>query len=112
MGQRVLGVVAGSAGAPVEVVPVLVPDPGPGEALVRVRACGVCHTDLHFRQGAMRGEFPFLLGHEAVGVVEAVGPDVADPLPGDHVVLAWRCSAAAGSATPPSTPPRSWVPAR
>jgi len=90
MGQRVLGVVAGSAGAPVEVVPVLVPDPGPGEALVRVRACGVCHTDLHFRQGAMRGEFPFLLGHEAAGVVEAVGPDVADPLPGDHVVLAWR----------------------
>jgi S-(hydroxymethyl)mycothiol dehydrogenase len=90
MGQRVRGVIAGSAGAPVEVVTVLVPDPGPGEALVRVQACGVCHTDLHYREGAIAGRFPFLLGHEAAGVVEAVGPQVRGLAPGDHVVLAWR----------------------
>jgi S-(hydroxymethyl)mycothiol dehydrogenase len=88
--QRVRGVVARSAGAPVEVATVLVPDPGPGEALVAVRACGVCHTDLHYREGAMGDQFPFLLGHEAAGVVEAVGPDVRDLRPGDFVVLAWR----------------------
>ncbi|HET6748595.1 MAG TPA: S-(hydroxymethyl)mycothiol dehydrogenase [Actinomycetes bacterium] len=90
MGHRVRGVVARSAGVPVEVVTVVVPDPGPGEALVRVQACGVCHTDLHYREGAIKGRFPFLLGHEAAGVVEAVGPDVTDLGPGDFVVLAWR----------------------
>jgi S-(hydroxymethyl)mycothiol dehydrogenase len=90
MGHQVRGVIARSAGAPVEVVTVLVPDPGPGEALVRVRACGVCHTDLHLREGAIAGRFPILLGHEAAGVVEAVGPEVTGLEPGDHVVLAWR----------------------
>ena len=90
MGQQVRGVIAPSAGAPVEVVTVLVPDPGPGEAVVRVQACGVCHTDLHYREGAIAGGFPFLLGHEAAGVVEAVGPDVTGLEPGDYVVLAWR----------------------
>src|SRR4051794_41526678 len=69
---------------------VLVPDPGPGEALVAVRACGVCHTDLHYREGAINDEFPFLLGHEAAGTVEAVGDDVTNVAPGDFVVLAWR----------------------
>ena len=68
----------------------LVPDPGPGEVLVRVQACGVCHTDLHYREGAINDEFPFLLGHEASGKVEAVGPDVTNVAPGDFVVLAWR----------------------
>ena len=53
---------------------VVVPDPGPGEALVAVRACGVCHTDLHYREGSINDDFPFLLGHEAAGTVEAVGP--------------------------------------
>jgi S-(hydroxymethyl)mycothiol dehydrogenase len=90
MGQRVRGVIARSAGKPVELVTVLVPDPGPGEVLVRVRACGVCHTDLHYREGAITDQFPFLLGHEASGTVEAVGPDVTDVAPGDFVVLAWR----------------------
>jgi S-(hydroxymethyl)mycothiol dehydrogenase len=91
MGQhRVRGVIARSKGAPVELATVLVPDPGPGEALVRVRACGVCHTDLHYREGAINDEFPFLLGHEAAGNVEAVGPDVTNVAPGDFVVLAWR----------------------
>ena len=90
MGRPARGVIARAPGAPVEPVTVLVPDPGPEEALVRVRACGVCHTDLLYRNGAMAGEFPFLLGHEAAGVVEAVGPDVAGLAPGDAVVLAWR----------------------
>jgi S-(hydroxymethyl)mycothiol dehydrogenase len=57
---------------------------------VRVQACGVCHTDLHYREGAINDDFPFLLGHEAAGVVEAVGPDVTDVAPGDFVILNWR----------------------
>jgi S-(hydroxymethyl)mycothiol dehydrogenase len=69
---------------------VVVPDPGPGEALVRVQACGVCHTDLHYREGAINDDFPFLLGHEAAGRVEAVGEGVHNVAPGDYVVLAWR----------------------
>ncbi len=68
----------------------MVPDPGPGEALVAVRACGVCHTDLHYREGSINDDFPFLLGHEAAGTVEAVGPGVTGLVPGDYVVLAWR----------------------
>jgi S-(hydroxymethyl)mycothiol dehydrogenase len=90
MGQQVRGVISRTRGAPVELVTVQVPDPGPGEALVRVQACGVCHTDLHYREGAINDEFPFLLGHEASGRVEAVGPDVTSVAPGDFVVLAWR----------------------
>jgi len=88
--QQVQGVVARSVGAPVELVTVLVPDPGPGEALVQVQACGVCHTDLHYREGGINDDFPFLLGHEAAGVVEAVGPGVTEVAPGDFVVLNWR----------------------
>ena len=90
MAQQVRGVVSRSKGAPVEVATIVVPDPGPGEALVGVKACGVCHSDLHYREGAITDDFPFLLGHEAAGVVEAVGPGVTDLEPGDFVVLAWR----------------------
>ncbi|HEX4820608.1 MAG TPA: S-(hydroxymethyl)mycothiol dehydrogenase [Acidimicrobiales bacterium] len=90
MAQQVRGVVARAKGSPVEVTTVVVPDPGPGEALVQVKACGVCHTDLHYREGAINDDFPFLLGHEAAGVVEAVGPDVTDVGPGDFVILNWR----------------------
>jgi S-(hydroxymethyl)mycothiol dehydrogenase len=86
----VRGVVSLAKGEPVQVVTVLVPDPGPGEALVRVQACGVCHTDLHYREGGINDDFPFLLGHEAAGVVEAVGEGVQDVAPGDFVVLNWR----------------------
>jgi S-(hydroxymethyl)mycothiol dehydrogenase len=86
----VRGVVARERGAPVAVTDVVVPDPGPGEARIQVQACGVCHTDLHYREGAINDEFPFLLGHEAAGVVESVGPDVVDLAPGDFVVLNWR----------------------
>ncbi|CAN5893024.1 S-(hydroxymethyl)mycothiol dehydrogenase [soil metagenome] len=87
---EVRGVVARSKGAPVALETILVPEPGPGEARVRVQACGVCHTDLHYRQGAINDDFPFLLGHEAAGVVEAVGPDVTDVVAGDYVILNWR----------------------
>ena len=77
MVHEVQGVVARAPGAPVSVETVLVPDPGPGEALIRVQACGVCHTDLHYREGGINDEFPFLLGHEAAGTVEAVGEGVS-----------------------------------
>jgi len=90
MTTQVRGVVAPGKGLPVEVTTVLVPDPGPGEALVRVQACGVCHTDLHYREGAIGDDFPYLLGHEAAGVVEAVGRDVTSVAPGDFVILNWR----------------------
>lgn len=87
---RVQGVVARAKGAPVELTTVLVPEPGPGEARVRVQACGVCHTDLHYREGAINDDFPFLLGHEAAGVVESVGAGAHDLAVGDFVVLNWR----------------------
>ncbi|HEX3005216.1 MAG TPA: S-(hydroxymethyl)mycothiol dehydrogenase [Angustibacter sp.] len=90
MPQTVKGVIARAKGAAVELVDVVVPDPGPGEAVVQVQACGVCHTDLHYREGGINDEFPFLLGHEAAGVVEAVGEGVTDVAPGDFVVLNWR----------------------
>ena len=90
MPQQVRGVVARSKGAPVTIETIVIPDPGPGEAVVKVQACGVCHTDLHYREGGINDEFPFLLGHEAAGVVEAVGEDVTNVKPGDFVILNWR----------------------
>ncbi|HET6968754.1 MAG TPA: S-(hydroxymethyl)mycothiol dehydrogenase [Ornithinibacter sp.] len=90
MPQTVKGVIARAKGADVELVDVVVPDPGPGEAVVRVEACGVCHTDLHYREGGINDEFPFLLGHEAAGTVEAVGEGVTEVSPGDFVILNWR----------------------
>ncbi len=90
MGQEVRGVVAMQKGAPVTLETIVVPDPGAGEAVVDVQACGVCHTDLHYREGGINDDFPFLLGHEAAGVVESVGAGVTDLQPGDFVVLNWR----------------------
>ena len=90
MAHTVQGVIARGKGQPVELTNIVVPDPGPGEALVQVLACGVCHTDLHYREGGINDDFPFLLGHEAAGIVEAVGPDVSNVKPGDFVVLNWR----------------------
>jgi S-(hydroxymethyl)mycothiol dehydrogenase len=90
MVHEVRGVVSLSQGEPVRVETVLVPDPGPGEALVRVQACGVCHTDLHYREGGINDNFPFLLGHEAAGIVESVGDGVDDLAAGDFVILNWR----------------------
>jgi S-(hydroxymethyl)mycothiol dehydrogenase len=90
MTSRVRGVIARGKGEPVEVTTVLVPEPGPGEALVAVQACGVCHTDLHYREGGIGEDFPYLLGHEAAGGVEAVGDGVTSVAPGDFVILNWR----------------------
>ena len=89
-GNIVRGVVAKAKGEPVSVETVIVPDPGAGEVVVRIQACGVCHTDLHYREGAINDEYPFLLGHEAAGIVESVGDGVTQVAPGDFVILNWR----------------------
>jgi S-(hydroxymethyl)mycothiol dehydrogenase len=88
--QQVKAVIARAKGAPVEIVTINVPDPGPGEAVVKVQACGVCHTDLHYREGGINDDYPFLLGHEASGIVEAVGAGVTEVAVGDFVILNWR----------------------
>ncbi|AVZ39246.1 MULTISPECIES: S-(hydroxymethyl)mycothiol dehydrogenase [unclassified Dietzia] len=90
MSQTVKGVIARSKGADVELVDVVVPDPGPNDVVVRVQACGVCHTDLAYRDGGINDEYPFLLGHEAAGIVETVGDRVTHVAEGDFVVLNWR----------------------
>ena len=90
MSQEVRGIVARAKGEPVSVETIVIPDPGPGEAVVAIQACGVCHTDLHYREGGINDEFPFLLGHEAAGLVEAVGEGVTNVEPGDYVILNWR----------------------
>jgi S-(hydroxymethyl)mycothiol dehydrogenase len=88
--QQVKAVVARAKGEPVSIETINVPDPGPGEAVVKIQACGVCHTDLHYREGGINDDFPFLLGHEAAGIVESVGEGVTEVAPGDFVVLNWR----------------------
>src|SRR3712207_7490088 len=90
MSTEVRGVVARAKGEPVGIETVLVPDPGPGEAVVRVQACGVCHTDLHYREGSINDEFPFLLGHEAAGAVGQGRGGVGGLEPRDYLILAWR----------------------
>ena len=90
MAHQVKGVVAGNKGEPVSIETIEVPNPGPGEVLIDVKACGVCHTDLHYREGAINDDFPFLLGHEAAGFVEEVGEGVDDLNLGDFVILNWR----------------------
>ena len=90
MSQEVRGIIARAKGEPVTMETIVVPDPGPGEAVVAIQACGVCHTDLHYREGGINDEFPFLLGHEAAGIVESVGEGVTDVVPGDYVILNWR----------------------
>ncbi|MFE9324459.1 S-(hydroxymethyl)mycothiol dehydrogenase [Nocardia sp. NPDC052278] len=90
MSETVRGVVARSKGAPVELVDIVIPDPGPHDVVVRIQSCGVCHTDLHYREGGINDEFPFLLGHEAAGIVETVGNAVTHVVAGDFVILNWR----------------------
>ncbi|MGE2733287.1 S-(hydroxymethyl)mycothiol dehydrogenase [Mycolicibacterium vaccae] len=90
MSQTVRGVISRSKGQPVEVVDIVIPDPGPGEVVVDIQACGVCHTDLTYREGGINDEYPFLLGHEAAGIVETVGEGVTNVEPGDFVILNWR----------------------
>ncbi|MBF1652541.1 MAG: S-(hydroxymethyl)mycothiol dehydrogenase [Rothia mucilaginosa] len=88
--HKVKAVVALSQDAPVTVTTINVPDPGKGEALVKVLTCGVCQTDHHYVTGGVGQDFPYLLGHESAGIVEAVGDDVTDIAPGDLVILNWR----------------------
>jgi S-(hydroxymethyl)mycothiol dehydrogenase len=88
--QQVQGVIARSENAPVELVDIVIPDPGPNDVVVRIQACGVCHTDLTYRDGGINDEFPFLLGHEAAGIVESAGSAVTHVEVGDFVVLNWR----------------------
>ena len=90
MPHSVRAVIARAKGEPVSIETIEIPDPGPGEVLVGIQACGVCHTDLHYREGAINDEFPFLLGHEAAGIVEEVGAGVTNVAPGDFVILNWR----------------------
>jgi S-(hydroxymethyl)mycothiol dehydrogenase len=90
MSQIVRGVISRTKGAPVEVTDIVIPDPGPGEVVVNIIACGVCHTDLTYREGGINDDYPFLLGHEASGTVEAIGQGVVNVEPGDFVVLNWR----------------------
>src|SRR5580658_3989189 len=90
MSETVRGVVALGKGRPVELLPIVVPAPGPDDVVVKLQACGVCHTDLHYREGGINDDFPFLLGHEAAGVVESIGGNVTNVAPGDYVVIAWR----------------------
>jgi S-(hydroxymethyl)mycothiol dehydrogenase len=90
MMHRVQAVVVRERNAPLTLETILVPDPGPGEALVEILTCGVCHTDLHYQQGGISDSYPFLLGHEATGIVAAIGPDVTNVVVGDRVILNWR----------------------
>jgi alcohol dehydrogenase, propanol-preferring len=78
-------------GKPLTIEDVPVPVPGPGEILVKVRACGVCHTDMHAASGdwPVKPTPPFIPGHEAAGVVAALGPDVTGFKLGDAVGVAW-----------------------
>ena len=82
--------VSRKAGEPAQLEEIILQEPGPGEVLVRLLASGICHTDLHYKQGNIGNDFPYLLGHEGSGIVEQVGPGVTAPQVGDYVVLAWR----------------------
>lgn len=90
MTQTVQGVIARAKGEPVELTNVVIPSPGDNDVIVKIQACGVCHTDLAYRDGGISDDYPFLLGHEAAGVVEEIGKDVTHVKVGDYVVLNWR----------------------
>nr|WP_120491908.1 S-(hydroxymethyl)mycothiol dehydrogenase [Corynebacterium lactis] len=91
MSDRVVrGVISREKGAPVELTDIHIPSPGPNDVIVDIQACGVCHTDLAYRDGDITDEYPFLLGHEAAGVVSEVGDEVTHVAVGDFVVLNWR----------------------
>lgn len=88
--RTVRGIISRAQGEPVELADVHIPAPGAKDVIVDIRACGVCHTDLAYRDGDINDEYPFLLGHEAAGVVSEVGADVTHVEVGDFVVLNWR----------------------
>lgn len=90
MTNSVKAIISREQDQPVEMVDITVPDPGANDVVVKIQACGVCHTDLAYRDGGISEDYPFLLGHEAAGVVEEVGEDVSHVAVGDYVVLNWR----------------------
>lgn len=90
MSQTVQGVIARAKGEPVELTNVVIPEPGANDVIVKIQACGVCHTDMAYRDGGISDDYPFLLGHEAAGIVEEIGEDVTHVEVGDYVVLNWR----------------------
>jgi S-(hydroxymethyl)glutathione dehydrogenase/alcohol dehydrogenase len=79
--------VLNEARSPLTIDELTIDDPGPGEAVVRVVATGVCHSDLHFIEGTYPARMPTVLGHEVAGVVEAVGPGVSNVVTGDRVIV-------------------------
>src|SRR5919205_1432532 len=91
------GAIARTPGAPASIEEFTIDDPGPNEVLVRIVASGVCHTDLGVKRGTYGSSgFPFLLGHEGAGIIEAVGPGVEHRKQGDYVILAWRAPCGRG----------------
>ncbi|GAA0188117.1 S-(hydroxymethyl)mycothiol dehydrogenase [Glutamicibacter creatinolyticus] len=90
MPHKVKAVISRVKDAPVEVVDIIVPDPGPGEVVVDVLTTGVCHTDLHYKLGGIGDDYPYLLGHESTAVVSQIGPNVTNVKVGDRVILNWR----------------------
>lgn len=84
------GVVVRQPGGPARVEEITFEEPGPGEVRVKILTSGVCHTDLHAKEGKFGTAFPYLLGHEATGVVESVGENVTRPGVGETVTLSWR----------------------
>jgi S-(hydroxymethyl)mycothiol dehydrogenase len=91
MGITARGAIARVPGDPVSIEEFNIGDPGPNEVLVRIIASGVCHTDLGIKSGTYGTDgFPFLLGHEGAGIIEAIGPGVDESRLGEYVILAWR----------------------
>ena len=90
MPHKVKAVISRAKDAPVEVVNIIVPDPGPGEVIVDVLTAGVCHTDLHYKLGGIGNDYPYLLGHESTAVVSQIGENVTNVVVGDRVILNWR----------------------
>jgi S-(hydroxymethyl)glutathione dehydrogenase/alcohol dehydrogenase len=87
MADEIRAAVCRDFGAPLSIETVALADPGPGEVKVAVKACAICHSDIIYADGDWGGEPPIVLGHEAAGIIESVGPGVDDVAPGDHVVV-------------------------
>lgn len=85
------GAIARTPGAPVSIEDFTIDDPGENDVMVRILASGVCHTDLGVKSGTYgTSGFPFLMGHEGAGIIEAVGSRVDPSRIGEYVILAWR----------------------
>lgn len=90
MAHKVQAAVVRSKNAPVTIETIIVPNPGPGEVVVDVSTCGVCHTDYSYIEGGVGDNYPYLLGHESTAVVSEIGEGVTNVAVGDKVILNWR----------------------